>query len=121
MVEKEGSSMIFNILIKEEDELFVAHCLELDIVATAKSLKEVGKDIIPLVCAQVDYAFINDNLENLYHPAPKEVWKQFFACKKRFEKRYRLEPSFKKDISQEVFVPPWIIANTCQMEKASHA
>ena len=120
MIAKEDNGMIFNILIKEEDNLFIAHCLELDIVATAKSFEEARKDIIALVCAQVDYAFSNDNLENLYHPAPKELWKEFFACKKSLEKRYKLDSFFKKDRSQESFVPPWIIANTCQMEKACH-
>ncbi len=31
-------SITFNVLIKEEDDILVAHCLELDIVATADSL-----------------------------------------------------------------------------------
>ena len=38
-------SMTFNVLIKEEDDILVAHCLEFDIVATADSLKQVKEDI----------------------------------------------------------------------------
>lgn len=122
MPSQEKRGMIFNILIKEEEDIFVAHCLELDIVATADSVKEAQKDIIALVCAQVDYAFTNNNLDHLYHPAPPEVWKEFFECKERWEKTYRLENVFKKKrpSRKEVFVPPWIIANTCQTERACH-
>ena len=113
--------LIFNILIKEEDEVFIAHCLELDIVATADSTGQAQKDIIALVCAQVDYAFSNNNLENLYHPAPPEVWKEFFACKEQWEKRYKLENVFKgKRSTHERFVPAWIIAQTCQTLSACH-
>ena len=35
----------FNILIKKEKDLFVAHCLELDIVASSKLLDQVKTDI----------------------------------------------------------------------------
>lgn len=120
MSNHDQGAMIFSILVKEEDDLFIAHCLELDIVATADSIGQAQKEIIALICAQVDYAFSNDNLDNLYHPAPPEVWEEFFACKERIEKRYKLDAVFKKDAAREVFVPPWIIANTCQAERTCH-
>ncbi len=114
------NAMIFNILIKEEDGLFIAHCLELDIVATASNVDQAQKDIIALVCTQVDYAFSNDNLDNLYHPAPKEIWKEFFECKERRQKRYKLDAAFETNSPHKVFVPPWIIAQTCQTQRSRH-
>jgi len=116
MENSQENSMIFNILVKEEDNLYVAHCLELDIVATGETPDEARREIVALVCAQVDYAFSNDNIDNLYHPAPREVWKEFFECNDRNETRYKLEGAFNK--TKKFFVPPWIIANTCQ--KISH-
>jgi len=110
----EENGMIFNILIKNEEGLFVAHCLELDIVATGETVDQARKDIVALICAQVDFAFSNDNLENLYRPAPKEVWEEFFACKERIKKKYKVERAFTKKGVAPSFVPPWIIANTCQ-------
>jgi hypothetical protein len=120
MFTDDKGGMIFNILIKEDEDMFIAHCLELDIVATADSVKQAQKDIIALVCAQVDFAFSNNNLDNLYHPAPVEIWKEFFACKEQVEKRYKLDAVFEKDSSKEVFVPPWIIAKTCQAQRPRH-
>lgn len=107
------NSMIFNILIKEEEDMWVAHCLELDIVATADSLEAVEKDIKDLVITQVDYAFSNDNLENLYHPAPPETWKEFYECNELTVNKIMVESAFRTPKTQQIFVPPWIIANTC--------
>ncbi|MDY7037350.1 MAG: hypothetical protein SV375_14440 [Thermodesulfobacteriota bacterium] len=74
-------SMTFNILAKKENKIWIAHCLELDIVSTAKTLNILKKEIVDLIIAQIDYAFSKDNLDNLYHPAPTEVWRKFYACK----------------------------------------
>lgn len=116
----EAKGMIFNVIVKKEDDLFVAHCLELDIVATAKSQKEVEKDMADLIVAQVDYAFTNDNLEHLYRPAPKEVWKEFYECKGRLEKKHRIQPKPKKSVSLEDFVPPSITTLTCNFPAEAH-
>jgi len=107
-----GQSMTFNVLIKEEEGILVAHCLELDIVATADSLNLVKEDMASLIIAQIDYSFSNDNLEHLFHPAPQEVWTEFFSCKERATReRHKIESFFKKEIPS---IPPWIITNTLQ-------
>ena len=105
-------SLTFNILIKEEDDQFIAHCLELDIVTTANDLKTAEDDIASLVVAQLEYAFSNDNLENLYRPAPPEVWQEFWSCKDQMERRYPITPSDK--LEEAKMLPPWLIANICQ-------
>ena len=114
MLSSEENGMIFNILITFEEDLCIAHCLELDIVATGRTINQTQKDIIALICAQVDYAFSNDNLENLYHPAPKDVWRIFYTCKEQMSKRHKVDATFAEGNGGKSFVPPWIIANTCQ-------
>lgn len=112
--------MTFNVFVKREGGIFIAHCLELDIVATGGSLDQVEKDLLDLVSAQVDYAFTHDNLEYLYHPAPREIWKEFYSGKAYIEKRSKIESLPKKD-TPEAFVPPWIIATFCNSFAADHA
>lgn len=108
----EDQSMTFNVFVKEEDGIHVAHCLELDIVATADSIKKVKRDIASLIIAQINYAFNNNNLENLFHPAPKEVWEEFFSIReKAIKEKHRIKSSFKEAIPS---IPPWIITNTLQ-------
>ncbi|MBK5101644.1 MAG: hypothetical protein JJE15_11740 [Desulfobacteraceae bacterium] len=43
------TSMIFNILAKREGDLWGAHCLELDLVATANELETVKNDMLALI------------------------------------------------------------------------
>ena len=88
-----ATSMTFNILVKKEDKMWIAHCLELDIVTTSKTLPTLKKEIIDLIITQIDYAFSNDNLENLYHPAPPEVWAEFYTCKESIEKKIKMTPN----------------------------
>ncbi|MBU4261221.1 MAG: hypothetical protein KKC76_04985 [Proteobacteria bacterium] len=114
----EDISISVNILIKEEDGMYVAHCLELDVVAVSKTPDQAQREVISLICAQVDYAFSNNNLNNLYHPAPPEVWTEFFKCKEQIARKYKLQSGFKKSI--ESILPPWLIANTCQPGKLCH-
>jgi hypothetical protein len=114
------TAMTFNVLIKEEEGMFIAHCLELDLVTTSTSLDQVQTDILDVIGAQVDYAFTNNNLEYLYHPAPQEVWKEFFECQEKWEKRYKIAPLFKEETATDIFVPTWIIAHTCKRTSHCH-
>jgi hypothetical protein len=110
---KEPFPVSFSILIREDDGLFVAHCLELDIVATGPTLTEAKTCIIDLIRAQLDYAFNNDNLDNLYHPAPREVWQEYYSCLHQEQERVRVS----EEETLDRFVPPLIIANTCMAER----
>ncbi len=121
---KPEASITFNVFVKKEGDMFIAHCLELDIVVTSDSQEQVKSDLIDLVYAQMDYAFTHDNLDYLYHPAPKEVWEEFYRCKashvENIETRRATESRRRKDIPSS-FVPPWIIANFCNAFMADHA
>jgi len=115
------NSIIVNVLAKKENDLWTGHCLEFDIVATADSIDQLKRDMIDLILAQIDYAFSNDNLGNLYHPAPARVWEEFYSCKNQTEEKVRLESHFQNDNLPKSFVPPWIIAKTCLLESQSFA
>ena len=112
MENQSGQGMIFNCLIKNENDLWVGYCLELDIVTTAASVDQVKNDLKDLILAQVDYAFTNNNLDNLYHPAPRKIWQEFFHCKLLSEDRTPLTSAYQPPGNLEIFVPPWIIQKT---------
>ena len=113
------TSITFNILIKAEKDYFIAHCLELDIVATADSLEEVKEDILSLMKAQIEYAFFNENFDNLYHSAPQEVWEEFYSCTDGEMAESIIEVSKRKNRTRALNIPH-IIANTC-LPGASHS
>jgi predicted RNase H-like HicB family nuclease len=63
------------VLYQEEGE-WVAHCLDLDIVATAPTRDQAAKQLVEAVTAQIDYARDHQNYAYLYRPAPLEVWQR---------------------------------------------
>lgn len=91
-----------NVLCKKEDGVWVGHCLEMDIVTTGGTPDEVQSNMQDLVFAQVESAFENDNLQNLFFPAPKEVWDEFIQCRKAAEEREGKPPiENRKDLIQK--------------------
>ena len=74
-----------DVLLTKEETLYVAHGLQLDLVATGETLEEAKRDLLDVVEVQINYAFQHDNLEHLFRPAPGEVWKKFFELKSKRE------------------------------------
>ncbi|MBI3793677.1 MAG: hypothetical protein HY280_02985 [Nitrospinae bacterium] len=103
-----ANNLTFNVFFKKTDNVWTGHCLELDIVVESKNLSEVKKDMSQLIMAQVDYAFSNDNLDNLYHPAPPEVWAEFWKCKEIHERKVKIHSVF---AGSGRFVPSSLITN----------
>ena len=109
----EHGTMKFQVLIKKEEGLWVAHCMELDIVSANKRLASVKKEIGDLITAQVSYAFENDNVENLYRPAPAEAWEKLYKCKMGLTKKKLRVPGYSKRKPPLRFMPPDIIVSSC--------
>ena len=71
----------FDILVEQQSEGSVAHCLQLDIVAVAENQQQALGDIVDLIQTQLTTAIENDNLDSIFHPAPAEVWGKLYAIK----------------------------------------
>lgn len=69
-----------DILLYRETEGWAAHCLQLDLVEIAASENEAFEAIVDVVRAHIEYAIENDNMENVFSPAPADVWKRFFGA-----------------------------------------
>jgi hypothetical protein len=108
----------FKVLIRREPDAWVAHCLELNLVAVAETVEQVESDIIDVIVAHVRYALENDNLEYMFHPAPPDVWRDFFKCSDREETSYRRGEAILDESSSLI---PVIRADKCFYRQASHA
>ena len=118
---KKGSVFTFNVLLKKEDDLYIAHCLELDIVAANTTVARAKKDLIDLIGTQLSYAFSNDNLDNLFHPAPPEVWQEFLACiEKKETKTHPIKPVAWEDNIPDRIIPEFFDAHTCVGTQCVH-
>ena len=73
----------FRVILSNEENMWVATCLELDLVAVAATVEEVMLDISDIIFVQLQYSLENDNLDYLYKPTLLESWKLFFNCSKK--------------------------------------
>ncbi len=63
-----------HIIFYPEDEHYVAHCLEFDLVAQGDNVGESSQNLLDAVELQTAYALETGYLENLIQPAPPEFW-----------------------------------------------
>lgn len=82
MFGKKKPSFILHVLIYKEGEIWLAHCLELDIVTADKNSSTVESDILDLVRAQIASAHEYGNTENVFKPAPPEDWARLYYASK---------------------------------------
>jgi len=81
MLKKLNGQHNFHILIVSDkrNKTFIAHCLDMDIVAQAKTRNEAIEQLKALVETQLEYCLENDMLETAFRPAPKAYWDKFYA------------------------------------------
>jgi predicted RNase H-like HicB family nuclease len=68
-------SLTVHVLFYREEDRYVAHCLEFDLVAQGESIKDSYKNLLDAIELQTDYASETHNFENLINPAPTEYWR----------------------------------------------
>lgn len=96
-------SFVFSILVKHQDDMWTAHCLELDLVAVGSSKEEAEEDLKSIIKAQVEYCIHHDNMENLFRSAPQELWNEFRGTtKKRPRKNLPITFTTKNRLSRGV-------------------
>lgn len=82
-------SLRFSAIVeKRPNEAYLAHCLELDLVAEGSTLEEACDSLINVIDVQIRTCIANDNLENLYFPAPPEAWSELLRKKQCVTKRH---------------------------------
>lgn len=64
-------------VIYREEKHWIAHCLELDVVAEGKSQGQALSDLIDLCDFQIRVALEESDLESIFRPAPPQAWKMF--------------------------------------------
>jgi predicted RNase H-like HicB family nuclease len=65
-------------IIYREDDTWLAHCLEMDIVAEGETPGKAWRDLDDLCKLQINIALEEGDLESIFRPAPSEIWKLFW-------------------------------------------
>ena len=79
VTQKVPSLRLLHYLLSNSEGEAVAHCLDLDLVATGKDGSEAVRRLNRLVQFQIGQVFKDGNYDNLMTPAPQEYWDQFMS------------------------------------------
>jgi hypothetical protein len=80
-----GTDLSINLsaVVYQENGTWIAHCLELDIVAEGKDADDAIDSLISLCDFQIKVALGEGDLGSVFRPAPPEIWRMFSAGKRR--------------------------------------
>ncbi len=67
----------FRALIYKEDDWWIAHCLETDVVAEGKTPTNAFENLQSLTAHQIETALEEGDLQSIFHQAPSEICAAF--------------------------------------------
>ena len=73
---KKPISESVHILVHLEDGVWIAHCLEFDLLADGKDPKSALTRLLGVIETHINYIYENGLIDELYQPAPVEYWRK---------------------------------------------
>lgn len=67
----------FRVLLYPEDDFWIAHCLETDLVAEGRNVTEAIDNLIDISNVQIRAALDEGDLASLFSPAPADIWRMY--------------------------------------------
>ena len=78
---------ILSCLEYKDGDLYIAHCLEFDLVAQGNSQEEAHNNLADLIKSHIQFAVEKDiEGKSLFRPAPQEYWETFHRTKSEIAK-----------------------------------
>src|ERR1700730_18241864 len=108
---------LLHYLLSESEGKYIAHCLDLDLVATGQKCEEAAAKLDKLVKAHIELALATQQHANLATKAPQSFWDQY-ADGKPIE----LEPrTLRIQIPESVQIVPVSESKLRIVARAAHA
>ena len=79
---RRGPDIRLDIMIKREEDYYLAHCLQFDVVVTDDTLDGAKAGILEACAAHIAFSIKHDNSDYLFHPAPPESWAEYLKLMK---------------------------------------
>lgn len=80
---KERLSIPLSGVAYADGDLWIAHCLQLDVAAEGKTAEEAIDNVIELIGFHVQTAMEVGDIQSIFRPAPPEIWKMFWLAEDR--------------------------------------
>lgn len=73
-------TLTVHVLLYRENALYIAHCLEFDLVAQGGTTHEAFQNLLDAIEIQAAYVQETGDLKNLIQPAPPEYWQMLASA-----------------------------------------
>ncbi len=77
MPAKTKIDMPLRAVVYQHENWWIAHCLEMDLVAEGKTPAAALNDLMDLSLTHIEIALEQGDLESIFRPAPPEIWRMF--------------------------------------------
>jgi hypothetical protein len=91
-------------VVYREGDVWIAHCLELDIAAEGKTSLEARRDLGDLCALQIRVATEDGDLSRVFRAAPPELWHVYFRATKKQTLKNLVKPITRFDARELVLV-----------------
>ena len=75
-------ALTVHVILYREEEHYVAHCLEFDLVAQGVTTDEAFLSLLDAIDVQAAYTQETGDLSNLIQPAPSEYWRMLATAER---------------------------------------
>lgn len=82
-------NIYLKILFYKEDNLLIAHALEMDLKGYGKTKEEAEKKLEELIKMQLSFAVFKNDLSLIYHPAEPRFFMLFEQIKEQYLKTFK--------------------------------
>ena len=73
----------FKVLIYQDDNFWIAHCLEMDLPAEGKTPEEALQNLIDVSHLQITAAMEEGNLDSIFSQSPSELLRMYASAQDR--------------------------------------
>jgi predicted RNase H-like HicB family nuclease len=103
-VKKTDCRIPLRAVVYQHGKWWIAHCLELDLVAEGDTPESALQDLIDLSSLQIKTAIENQDLRSVFSAAPPEIWALFSRAKDRPNKKKPSAPVESFEVREAVLV-----------------
>jgi hypothetical protein len=102
-----------NVLICKEENEYIAHAIEFDIVAYGDTPEKAERELFDLVRMQITFAIQKNSIDNLFKPAPPEVLQKYIKAKQECLKvaLFKVEEIKDLPIITQLKLPPTLLTS----------
>lgn len=72
-------SFCVRVVLYREEEMWIAHCLEFDVIGSGETQSKAVSDLTTAMQIQIEQSIKHNNVRNLFRPADSGVYAMFAA------------------------------------------